>query len=97
MTPRALWRLYVTLVAMLSMVLLMATASTHLHKTEQAAQECALCCGVIDKLADLPVPLAIVVTTAQLLPYLLLTAAPPALVPRSAIFLPPNRGPPASA
>lgn len=97
MTPRALWRLYVTLVAMLSMLLLMATASTHLHKTELAAEECALCCSVIDKIADLTVPPALVVTTAQLLPYLLLTPAPPALVLRSAIFLPPNRGPPASA
>ncbi|CDG86056.1 hypothetical protein [Janthinobacterium agaricidamnosum] len=96
MSAHAWWQLYVTLVAAISMVLLMATAATHLHKTALAAEDCALCCNVIDKIADLTVPPAVAMTAPVLLPYRLLTLAPLALVFSSNVMLPPSCGPPAS-
>jgi len=94
---RSPWQLCVALFSALALVLLLSTAASHLHKTNLDAEECALCMTAIDKVADLAVPPVLAEPPALLLPYRLLTAAPPALAPVLAVLLPPVRGPPSTS
>ena len=94
---RTPWQLCVALFSALALVLLLSTAASHLHKTSLDAEECALCATVIDKVADLAVPPALVEPPAQLLPYRLLTVLPASPAPVIALLLPPVRGPPSTS
>ena len=94
---RTPWQLCVALFSALALVFLLSTAASHLHKTTLDAEECALCATVIDKVADIAVPPAIIEPPAQLLPYRLLAVAPATLAPVAALVLPPVRGPPAAS
>lgn len=91
---RTPWQLCVALFSALALVLLLSTAASHLHKTSLDAEECALCATVIDKVADIAVPPALVEPPAQLLPYRLLAVLPALPAPVITLLLPPVRGPP---
>lgn len=91
---RTPWQLCVALFSALALVFLLSTAASHLHKTSLDAEECALCATVIDKVADIAVPPALVEPPAQLLPYRLLAVLPAMPAPVITLLLPPVRGPP---
>jgi hypothetical protein len=85
---RSGWRLCVALFAALS-----STAATHRHTTALSAHDCVLCSAVADKIADTPVPPAVVLVFRPQ-PYLLVSLVAYVAAYVSPELLPPSCGPP---
>lgn len=90
---RGVWRWYVALLTVLSFCLVVATSASHLHKSTAAAHDCAICCVVLDKLADAPTPPALV-HAVTLQSYLIAANRAIAVAYSSPQLLPPSCGPP---
>jgi hypothetical protein len=90
---RSGWRLWVACFAALAFVLLVSSATTHLHASLAAAHDCAICTAVADKIGGTPVPPEPVVAV-QPQPYLLFFAAPYVALYVAPRLLPPGCGPP---
>lgn len=90
---RGVWRWYVALFTALSFFLVTAASASHLHKTAAANHDCAICCVILDKLADAPPPPSLV-HAVTLQSYRIV--APPAFEVSysSPELLPPSCGPP---
>jgi len=93
---RSAWRWCVVLLTALSFTLVVASSSTHIHKSTASAHDCALCSAVVDKLADVP-PSPGLVHQVQFFSYLVVVT--PACGNGHSIsrFLPPGRGPPSTS
>ena len=91
---RGIWRWGVSLLAVLSFLLVVSTAASHIHKNAAALQDCAVCAVVADKLADVPVPPALVSVGQLHQPYLVAAATVHVAAYSAVQLLPPSRGPP---
>jgi hypothetical protein len=90
---RGAWRWCVALFTALSFCLVVATSASHLHKTAAAAHDCAICCVVLDKLADAP-PVPVLVHAGMLQSYRIVTISSFEVTYPSPDLLPPSCGPP---
>jgi hypothetical protein len=91
---RGIWRWYVALLTALSFCLVVATSASHLHQTTAAAHDCAICCVVVDKLADAPPPLALVHAVMLRSYRIIVDGTRFEVAYASSQLLPPSRGPP---
>lgn len=92
---RGAWRWYVALLTALSFFLVTAASASHLHQTAAANHDCAICCVVLDKLADAPPPPVLVLVHAATLQSYRLVAVTECEVSYSLLqLLPPSCGPP---
>lgn len=94
---RGIWHWTVSLLAALSFLLVVSTSASHIHKDAAALQDCAVCAIVADKLADVPVPPALVHDVLPQLYHVAATATAHVAVYSFVLLLPPNRGPPDSS
>ncbi len=90
---RGAWRMWVALLTTLSFVMLMAASSSHEHRDIKAEHDCVLCSAVLDQVADLAVPPALL-PQALALSYILFVPAVPLASRAVPSLLPPSRGPP---
>lgn len=90
---RGIWRWTVSLLAALSFLLVVSTSTSHIHKNAAALQDCAVCAVVADKLADIPVPPALV-HDVQFQTYHVVAATVRVASYTTVSLLPPSRGPP---
>lgn len=93
LSVRGGWRLCVALVTALTFAFLITTSASHYHKTAQAAHDCVVCGAVVDKVTDVPAPLAHV-HRIDLASYHILLVPTQTVVHASPILLPPSCGPP---
>lgn len=91
---RSIWHWTVSLLATLSFLLVVSTSASHVHKNAATLQDCAVCAVVADKLADVPVPPALVHDIPPQLYHVAATATAHVAVYSFVLLLPPNRGPP---
>lgn len=90
---RGIWRWSVSLLAALSFLLVVSTSASHIHKNSASLQDCAVCAVVADKLADVPVPAALV-HDIQPQAYHLVAATVHVATYSTVPLIPPSRGPP---
>jgi hypothetical protein len=90
---RGIWRWSVSILAALCFLLVVSSSASHIHKNSASLQNCAVCAVVADKLADVPVPPALVHDIAQQ-PYRLFAATVHLASYSTVDFLPPGCGPP---
>jgi hypothetical protein len=77
----------------LTFLLMVGSASTHVHKTTQAAHDCEICSVVADAIADVPVAPALVHVVEHAL-YRIDPVATATVALVFPILLPPSCGPP---
>ena len=90
---RQQWRLWISFFSALSLVLLLATTSTHAHASSVDSSDCTMCSAVLDQVGPAQAP-AITVTPARLLAYRILSIAITIPVHVPARLTPVGRGPP---
>lgn len=91
---RSAWRWCVVLVSVLSLVLMLASAGSHVHDSAVAVHDCVVCSAVVDQLAEAPAAMLLVVDV-QYRPYYLAPAPVGSCAPSIDALPPPSCGPPA--
>ena len=91
---RSGWHWFVVLFTALSFVLMLASASSHVHDSTDAVHDCVVCSAVVDQLAEAPAAAPLVVDV-QYQPYHIAPAPVGGGAPSIDALRPPSCGPPA--